>query len=311
MTYLIYFLIIFSYSNAQIDYGFEFSKSGSAGFQFLKINADAVSSSLGGASITNHSASKNLNANIASITGLEKSSATFSNSNWLSNSVINNASLIHKFGDYYLGLSIISFSTKKFEKTTVSMPSGTGELVSAGNNLIGVSIAKSFTDKLSLGLQIKYIEEVLDTYTFNNVMVDVGSLYETGYRDIKIAFVLQHFGPDISPIKMKFRSPLVFRIGISDFIFHLKSNSLRLMAEVFHPTDDEDFMAIGLEYALSKKIFFRIGNQFNTDLFGISYGFGINDFKIAKQFKLAIDYGLVMPNKIFNDLKIISLTISK
>ena len=142
-------------------------------------------------------------------------------------------------------------------------------------------------------------------------MVDVGSLYETGYRDIKIAFVLQHFGPDISPIKMKFRSPLVFRIGISDFIFHLKSNSLRLMAEVFHPTDDEDFMAIGLEYALSKKIFFRIGNQFNTDLFGISYGFGINDFKIAKQFKLAIDYGLVMPNKIFNDLKIISLTISK
>ena len=70
-------------------------------------------------------------------------------------------------------------------------------------------------------------------------------------------------------------------------------------------------MAIGLEYALSKKFFFRIGNQFNTDLFGISYGFGINDFKITKQFKLAIDYGLVIPNKIFNDLKIISLTISR
>ena len=194
MRSLLYFSLIGTFLSAQIDYGFDFSKSGSAGFQFLKINVDALTASLGGATATYNAGSRTLNTNVAGIAGINTSSITFSNSRWLSNSQINNASLIQKYRNYYLGLTFSSFSIRQFERTTVSMPNGTGDKVSAGNNLIGFSIARSFTDKLSLGLQLKYVEEILDNYKFTNLMVDVGSLYRTGFRDITIAFILQHFG---------------------------------------------------------------------------------------------------------------------
>ena len=311
MRSLLYFSLIGTFLSAQIDYGFDFSKSGSAGFQFLKINVDALTASLGGATATYNAGSRTLNTNVAGIAGINTSSITFSNSKWLSNSQINNASLIQKYRNYYLGLTFSSFSIRQFERTTVSMPNGTGDKVSAGNNLIGFSIARSFTDKLSLGLQLKYVEEILDNYKFTNLMVDVGSLYRTGFRDITIAFILQHFGPDITPIKMKFRSPLIFRIGISDMILKSRINSLKLMFEVFHPTDDEDYSVIGLEYALFEKLFFRVGNQIDSDLFGPSYGLGLYNISTLKNFNLSIDYGLLAPNKIFNDLHILSLTISR
>ena len=311
MRSLLYFSLIGTFLSAQIDYGFDFSKSGSAGFQFLKINVDALTASLGGATATYNAGSRTLNTNVAGIAGINTSSITFSNSKWLSNSQINNASLIQKYRNYYLGLTFSSFSIRQFERTTVSMPNGTGDKVSAGNSLIGFSIARSFTDKLSLGLQLKYVEEILDNYKFTNLMVDVGSLYKTGFRDITIAFILQHFGPDITPIKMKFRSPLIFRIGISDMILKSRINSLKLMLEVFHPTDDEDFSVIGLEYALFEKLFFRVGNQIDSDLFGPSYGLGLYNISTLKRFNLSIDYGLITPNKIFNDLHILSLTISR
>tara|TARA_Y100000590_G_scaffold166609_1_gene190772 strand:- start:19399 stop:20334 length:936 start_codon:yes stop_codon:yes gene_type:complete len=311
MKSLLYLLLMGAFLNAQIDYGFNFSKSGSSGFQFLKIEIDALSASLGGAAATYNASSKIVNSNVAGIAGENISSFSFSSSKWLANSQINNVSYTHKYKSYYLGLSLSSFSIDKFEKTTVSMPSGTGNKVSAGNNLVGLAFAKSFTDKLSLGLQLKYVEEILDNYMFNNLMVDVGSLYKTGFRDIKIAFILQHFGPDISPIKMKFRSPLLFRVGISDVIFKSNINSLKLMFEVFHPTDDEDYSVIALEFSIFEKLFFRMGNQFNSDLFGISYGIGMYNISNIKSFNISIDYGLLSPNKLFNELHILSLTISR
>ena len=59
-------------------------------------------------------------------------------------------------------------------------------------------------------------EENIDNYSYSNVLFDFGSNYETGFRDLNIAFVFQHIGPDVTPIDTKFRSPLMFRIGMSD-----------------------------------------------------------------------------------------------
>ena len=44
---IIIFLVRFLF--AQLDYGFDFSKSGSAGFQFLKIDIGAGPTGMGGA----------------------------------------------------------------------------------------------------------------------------------------------------------------------------------------------------------------------------------------------------------------------
>ena len=70
----------------QIDYGFNFSKSGSAGFQFLMIEADAISAGLSGASSTINSGSRGSFNNVSSLTGIKQLSISMSNVNWLAGS---------------------------------------------------------------------------------------------------------------------------------------------------------------------------------------------------------------------------------
>jgi hypothetical protein len=74
---------------------------------------------------------------------------------------------------------------------------GTGRMVSAGDLLIGVAAARRFTDKLTIGLQLKYVRESLDNDVVSNVLFDVGSIYYTGFHNLRLGFALQHFGPDM------------------------------------------------------------------------------------------------------------------
>jgi len=51
---ILFFLLIMVFQSgwAQLDYGFDFSKAGTAGFQFLKIDVGARESAMGGAVVS-------------------------------------------------------------------------------------------------------------------------------------------------------------------------------------------------------------------------------------------------------------------
>ena len=63
------------------------------------------------------------------------------------------------------------------------------------------------------GGQIKYVREKLDDESFDNFLFDIGTIYHTGWRDLRLGFALQHFGPDMKFINKTFRTPLLFRVG--------------------------------------------------------------------------------------------------
>jgi len=275
-------LIIVVNSQAQWDYGFDFSKAGTAGLQFLKIGVGARESAMGEAAL---GVSKGANAifwNPAGIAYVNRSEATFSYSGWLLDMNLSATALtMNVKGVGTIGLSVIYMGVPEFQETTVQAQDGTGRMVSAYDLGIGLAVARRFTDKLSMGGQVRYVKEQLDQDSFSNILMDIGAIYFTGFRHLNISVCAQHFGPDIKMLRDKFRMPLVFKVGLADDLFHTDSQRLTLAIDLVHPTDNTERMNFGMEYGFFDRLFLRGGYRLNSDLGNWSFGAGLRQSLIG------------------------------
>ncbi|MFH1214193.1 MAG: PorV/PorQ family protein [Candidatus Neomarinimicrobiota bacterium] len=294
---------------AQIDYGFDFTKAGSAGLQFLKIGIGARESAMGEAFTSLSEGVNSVFWNVAGIGFLSGPAATFSHSNWLVESKHDACALAFPVKAYMIGISAISFRIQDFEETTVTAPEGTGNMISAGDYLIALAVARRFTNKLTIGLQVKYAQEVLDNYHYSNVLFDIGTIYRTGFRDLKLAFALQHFGSDKVLADQQFRMPLLFRVGASDNIFKTNSQRLTVSAELLHPTDANEYICIGFEYEFLKILALRGGYRTNDSEHYLTTGFGLKLPNIGR-FGAAADYAYVSYGDIFGATHRFTLGVS-
>ncbi|MCP4413442.1 MAG: PorV/PorQ family protein, partial [Gammaproteobacteria bacterium] len=260
---------------AQFDYGFDFSKAGTAGLQFLKIGVGAKHTGMGEASSSIVNDASSVFWNPAGLAWMEQSEVFLSYSSWLVNSKHTALSVALPVSSFNIAVSVISLQIEDFEETTVQTPTGTGRMVSAGDILFGVSIAKAFTNKLSIGGQIKFVQEKLDDVTFNNILFDIGTIYFTGWRDLRLAFSLQHFGPDKKMIDQKFKMPLLFRVGLADHIYNGEEFRVTLAADLVHPTDNNEWVNFGLETKFIDIFAVRSGYRLNADEGNLTLGFGI------------------------------------
>lgn len=290
----------------QYDYGFNFSKAGSSGLQFLKIGVGARESAMGEAVTADV---KDVNAvfwNPAGLAYVNNYQAAFTHNNWLVSSRQIAAAAAVPMGSFSIGISAISFSTDPFEETTVTNPEGTGRMVSAGDLLFGVAIARRFTDRLSIGGQVKYVYEKLDDYSLSNVLFDIGAMYTTGFRNLRLGFSLQHFGPDMKLVNQEFRTPLLFRVNATDEIIDLGNTSWTAAFELVHTTDNIEVVNLGTELKLYDYIFLRAGYRLNTDERKFSAGFGIVTPQLSG-IDLKLDYSYVRSELIFEDIHRISI----
>ena len=293
---------------AQMDYGFDFSKSGSAGLQSLKIGVGAKETALGEAvsSIVNDANSVFWNA--SGIAFIEKYQVAFSHNQWIQNSAQNSAVLAFPYNSFVFAVSASSFAIKDFEETTALEPEGTGRMVSAGDYLFGIAAARRFTDRLAIGVQVKYINEKLDDYNIGNVLFDVGAIYSTGFRDLTLGFSLQHFGPDMKLVDLDFRTPLLFRLSASDKQRVGNNLIFTAAAELVHPTDNSEVVNFGLSCRILDLLELRGGYRNNVDLSKFSFGFGIEP-SIPGFGKAKLDYSYTPSELVFKDIQRFSISI--
>ena len=294
---------------AQLDYGFDFSKAGSAGLQFLKIGVGARETAMGEAVTSIVNDANSVFWNPAGLAYLEKGEIIVTHNNWLVDSKHNAAVIAYPVGSFVIALSAVTLDINEFEETTALLPDGTGRMVQAGDLLIGLAAARRFTDKLSIGLQVKYVREKLDNYSFGNVLFDVGTIYYTGFRQLRLGFALQHFGPDMNLVNQDFRTPLLFRVSAADELF--TSNDLNLTAalDLVHPTDNKEWVNLGLELNLIKFVALRGGYRFNNDIGKTSFGIGIKPPQIAG-LNLNIDYSYTPSETVFSDIQRFAVGLS-
>jgi hypothetical protein len=275
--YLIYLILIalFNTSFAQFDYGFDFSKSGTSGLQFLKIGVGAEQIAFGEAASSTVKDASSVFWNPAGLGWMNKRQIFFSYTNWLVNSKHSALAVSLPLKSIIVAFSVVSLNIEEFEETTVLSPTGTGRMVDAGDIVIGAAVSRKFTDRLTIGGQVKFVQERLDDVTFSNILFDIGTIYFTGLRDLRLSFTFQHFGPDKKILDQKFKMPLLFRVGAADNIIKGKNIRLTTAVDLVHPTDNNEWVNWGVELELIKALALRGGYRFNVDQGKLSFGFGL------------------------------------
>jgi hypothetical protein len=260
---------------AQWDWGYEFGKQGTSGFQFLEIAVGARGSSMGDAYSSVSKGAEAIFWNPAGIAYITGKDFFTCHTGWLLNTSHNAASAGFNFPGFgVLDISFVSLQIADFEETTVEKPDGTGRMVDAGGYIIGIAYGKRYTDKFSLGANAKFVAENLDDESASSLLFDVGTLYYI-YRDIRMAMLISNIGGDAVYFYDAFRPPVTFKLGIADDIDLGNNLELTLSAEWYHPTDARERLNTGIELRFMDRISLRGGYKFLSDTETFTVGIGL------------------------------------
>ena len=271
---------------------------GTAGAQFLKIGPGARADSLGGAFGALGDDVTTVYWNPAGLTQLDKTSFSATHTNWIADTYFHFVAIglpIKKIGS--IGCSITSLTMGSMEITTLEKPEGTGIDFSAGAAAVALTYARQLNEKLSFGLNAKYIYEKIHRESAKGVALDMGTLYRTGWRSLRIGMCFSNFGtemsfggpdletgneiagdeqyseyqpyPDTSNperiAQLETRSyplPVNFRLGVAyDFVDDGK-HLLTGILDGNHPNDNAERLNVGLEYWYQKTCAVRVGYKF-------------------------------------------------
>jgi len=194
-----------------------------------------------------------------------------------------------------LGLSFTMLSMDDMPITDYSFPSGNGQTFTAADYALGLSYSAGLTDRFSVGLTLKYIRQNIETSSASGMAADLGTYYDTGFRNFRICMAISNFGQDLTFIEESYPLPTDFRFGTSIDIIQTTGSKLTLAIQGQHPNDNLEKYGAGLEYWFNDMIALRAGKKFNQDYYdkndfggGLTFGFGVG--LPVSTYHLAVDY---------------------
>jgi hypothetical protein len=261
-----------------------FEKVGTVGAQFLKIGAGARGVAMGEAFVAVADDATGTYWNPAGITAVQGSQFSLNHSTWP-------AELSHTFATYVfsykfipgvLGVSATFLQMDPMPETTEYRQEGTGYQFDAGSMAFGLTYARMLTDRFSFGATVKWIHEGLADYSGETFAFDLGTLYNIGFKDIKIGMCFQNMGSGYTFREGGKESPMpvTFKVGSSMPLINSTDQRLLAAVEFNHPPDGDERLNIGGEYVYQRfapkvEIALRGGYRLNRDEEGLTAGFGV------------------------------------
>lgn len=276
------------------------AKVGTAGAQFLEVGVSARAMALGEAVIANIDDASALYYNPAAIAEFDRYKAMFTHIQYP-------ADITYEFAGFTMpvrslmgnvGVAFYMLSTGDMPVTTYKHPTGNGNTFQAKDYAMALSYGSALTQHFSIGFTVKYIAELYETYKADGWGADVGTYYNTGFRNLKVCMILRNFGPDLKFIEEAYPLPIDFKFGAAVDIVQGPTHKMTFSAQLSHPNDNLEKYSSGLEYWFNDFVALRVGKLFNVDYFGarklfsaegITLGGGIKTD--VSKFKVGIDYG--------------------
>ncbi len=306
---LLLFILAALQSSAQLLPSFGGSRTGTTGFQFLKITPDARGAGLSGCmmAVTDDMSASYWNP--AGLTKLDSNKVHLmvSQTQYTAASTLSFASAAYRIDKAtVIGASVLYFATPEMPVTTEFMPNGNGLTFRAFDVAAALTYSKILTANFSFGITGKYIREQFAGVNAQNGALDFGFRYDIGKANTRFAVGMSNFGfsndasgqivtetlsgKDTLITFDKIAVPAVFRIGFAWDAIKNDMNVLTFAAQLNHPTDNNETYALGVEYQWRKMVFARSGYSFAEDERGLpSFGFGL---RFKRNFGMVqIDYG--------------------
>jgi hypothetical protein len=208
-----------------------------------------------------------------------------------------------KIGTFSLNAKYVNLG--EMEITTVENPDGTGAMLQMSNYAIGLSYGRYLTDKVSMGITAKLVNEYYGANGYTTLAWDVGLMYRADFRNFKIGMSILNFSNMVqfsgsyidysnsdsylTGNELEFEKwslPMTFRFGAVIDVYNKGANKLIAAVDMVHPNDNVEQYNIGVEYAYDDMVFIRAGYRLSAYEGGFSAGFGF------KWNMINIDYAL-------------------
>ena len=177
--YLVMSLVILMGCYAPKAFAGNEDRSGQAGAAELLINPWAASAGWGNAGMSFVSGVDAIWGNVAGITSARSFELNFTHTDWLHGSGIklSSAGLLARVGESgVLGLSFVSFNLGKVPLTTVDAPDPGTRTYEPTLMNINLCYAKTFSNSISGGFNLKIISESIADMSATGVAIDAGML---------------------------------------------------------------------------------------------------------------------------------------
>ncbi len=273
-----------------------FEKVGTFDGQFLKITVGARAAGMGNAFVAVADDASSLYWNAAGIARIDtdKSQLSLNHANWIADMSFDQIGYVFhvKRIPGAFGVSARALSMDPMVETTAYQPdpvTGTGRTFDAGMMTVGLTYARSFTDKFSAGLTGNFINEGLAEFSQQTYSFDVGTLYDVGAFGMKIGMTISNIGSQISFIDREARIPAMFRVGSSLALMQRADQQIVGSFEFSHPPDNAERLNIGAEYMFKNFVFVRGGYNINYDAEGVAGGAGFH-FPVSVAGEANLDY---------------------
>ncbi|MDW8466754.1 MAG: PorV/PorQ family protein [Chloroherpetonaceae bacterium] len=264
-------------------------KFGTTAAPFLGIGMGARATALGGAFVALADDISALYWNPAGIVRSDKIRVGFTHTQWLIGTQINWAGATVPAGIAgSFGVAITALNYGNFEVTTISNPDGTGETFSASDFAAQLSWGKSLTDRFSVGITLKFINQSIFRTAANAFALNIGFYYDTGLlpNGLKLGASISNFGTQMRldgegltvnydqtggtqrgvnsnvPARLltdQFNLPLIYRIGVSYDVLRDETNRFSFALDTAIPLNNGQTLNLGGEYAWKDIFFVRIG----------------------------------------------------
>ncbi|MBU0474034.1 MAG: PorV/PorQ family protein [Bacteroidetes bacterium] len=314
------------------------SRKGTTGADQLFIPVGARSIATSGAFVASVMGTESIYYNPAGLNRSNSSEAMFSYMNYIADI---NVSYIGVAG--YLGdLGSIGFFMKTFDigdipQTTINDPDGNGVFYSPSLYTFGVTYSKLVTDRVSVGVNLKMINESIMSTSTTGFAIDFGVQYAFS-KDFHIGVVVNNVGGNMkydgqdlqvktslpgsypgsvpaayTAVTEEFQIPSYYELSLA-YKFNLDAANGLALGGVFRNNNNlEDEMRFGLEYDYSRMFYLRAGYSLmmeNSDqsIYTYTVGAGIN-MKLMDALNARFDYAFRPVNEFPTDNHVFTLML--
>ncbi|MBO6515409.1 MAG: PorV/PorQ family protein [Bacteroidia bacterium] len=270
----------FTTTQAQILPNFGGQRAGLSTLSFLKNDLNPRSTGMSGASIANTEDGFSAKTNPAALAKLKENTLGLSHLMVGAGIQQSFASYQHKLkNEATVGLSVNSLNSGDMMVRTEFQPDGTGQYFSMSQNALTANYATRLSDMFSLGIGLNYIYETMQTYNNSTASIDLGFLYQTDFKNLRFAVVVQNFGgnstlsgtslqvdynragnPELGPYSL----PTVFKMGFAFDAYKKGKNLIVASAQLNNPNDNAENIRLGFEYQYTSLLSVQTGYKISV-----------------------------------------------
>lgn len=254
----------------------QYSRPGSTDAQFLKIGVSPRGTAMGDAYIAIVEGAEGTYYNAASLAWVEGTDMVFNHNFWFAGINHDFTAAVHTFGDIgTFGLAVTALYTDEMKVRTPLQPDGTGETFYSGNYKFALSYSRFFTDRVTVGLSVGYINlSLFPGFSADAVAVDISTMYVSDFRGFKFAMQISNFGSNVQFVNESYPLPTNFTFGAGINVIESDMQNVLFSFAAIKPNDGQPLTQVGLEWGYDNMFFARGGYKINYDVATYSFGVG-------------------------------------